>query len=279
MNLDRRKFIKLSAASVATVGLGGLGFSFARRYNVEVSRLEVKLARLPAEFNGLTIAQMSDIHHGPFTGLDYISHCVGIVNDLKTDVIALTGDFIFGGERYIEPCAEALSPLRARAGVYAVLGNHDYYHSAGRVARALRRAGFTVLVDGQERFERGGAQLWLLGLDDLYYGQWDLNRVMRRLPEGEAKVVLAHNPDFIEKFAEQEKRVDFILSGHTHGGQVRIPVIGAPHVPSEYGQQYAIGLNHKGPMQVYTTRGIGTVGPPVRFDCPPEIVLHTLRRA
>lgn len=279
MKLDRRKFIKLSAASVATIGLGGIGYSFAARQKVEVSRVEVRLARLPVEFDGLTIAQMSDIHHGPFTSTDYLGRCVEIVNHLRPDLIALTGDFVFGSSRYVEPCAEALRPLRARIGVYAVLGNHDYYHSAGHIARALRRAGINLLVDGRERLEQRGAKLWLMGMDDLWYGQPDLDRVMRDLPESEAKITLAHNPDFIEVFAARGKQVDFILSGHTHGGQVRLPLLGAPYLPSKYGQRYAMGLNHKGPTQIYTTRGIGTVGPPVRFACPPEIVHYTLRRA
>lgn len=276
---SRREILKFSAASVTTVGSGVLGYGAAVRNDVEVSRVEVKIANLPDDFNGLTIAQLSDIHHGVYTGLDYIHRCVEIVNGLKPDVIALTGDFTFGGKKYIEPCAEVLQGLKARAGVYAVLGNHDYYVGAGRVTRALKDAGCNVMIDALDRLEFRGAKLWLAGTDDLYYGLTDPKKLLRDVPDDEPRIVLAHNPDFIEEFAAKEAHVDLMISGHTHGGQIRFPLIGAPQVYSDYGQRYVMGLNHKNSMQVYTTRGIGAILLPTRIDCPPEIVLFTLRRA
>jgi hypothetical protein len=141
---------------VATIGLGCLGYGTAVRKNVEISRIEAKIANLSHEFNGLTIAHLSDIHHGPYTGLDYINRCIEIVNGLNPDVIALTGDFTFGGRKYIEPCAEVIRGLRARVGVYAVLGNHDYYAGAGNVERALKNAGCQMMgAFAQPRFHRG----------------------------------------------------------------------------------------------------------------------------
>jgi uncharacterized protein len=273
----RRDVIKLSVAAAAAVGAGSLGYGALVRKNVEISRVEVKITDLPGEFRGLTVAQLSDIHHGPYTALDYISECVEIVNGLSPDVVALTGDFTFGGKRYIEPCVEVLKVLKARIGVYAVLGNHDYYVGAGDVARALKRGGLDLLVDAKDRIELGGAKLWLLGVDDLLYGRTDINRLMRELPGGEPRIAFSHNPDFIEEFAIKRKHIDLMIAGHTHGGQIRFPLIGAPHISSEYGQRYAIGLNRKGAMQVYTTRGIGTILLPARLNCPPEIVLFTLR--
>jgi uncharacterized protein len=236
----------------------------------------VRIADLPVEFAGLTIAHLSDIHHGPYTSLDYINRCVEIVNSLGPDIVALTGDYTFAGKSYIEPCAEVLKGLRPRIDTYAVLGNHDYYASAGLVARAFRAAGLNLLIDQKERLEHRGEKLWVMGLDDLYYGETDLRRMMREISQEEPKIVLAHEPDFIETFAEKNKHADLIMSGHTHGGQIRLPLLGAPQVPSKYGQRYAMGLNHKGAMQIYTTRGIGTIILPTRFDCPPEIVLYTL---
>jgi uncharacterized protein len=275
----RREVIKVSAASMATFGLGCLGYGAAVRDNVDISRVEVKIGRLPAEFHGLTIAQMSDIHHGPYTGLDYIRRCVELVNGLNPDIVALTGDFTFAGRQYLDPCGEVLKGLRARAGIYAVLGNHDYYAGAGQVARVLRNAGCEILVDAKDRVEYRGANLWLVGVDDLYYGTTDIYHLMRDMPREEPKIVLSHNPDFIEEFAVANKHIDLMISGHTHGGQIRVPLIGAPHVPSGYGQRYVMGLNRRGSMQVYTTRGIGTILLPSRFDCPPEIVLFTLCQA
>ncbi len=267
--------------------LGGLGFGYAVHLNVQVSRVDVKLGRLPAQFDGLTIAHLSDIHHGIYTDLEYIGRCVEIANGLKPDIVALTGDFVLADKKYIEPCADALKALRAGVGVFAVLGNHDYYHSAGLVTRALRHAGFTVLIDGRERLEKRGAKISLLGADDLLYGHWDVGKLLRDVPEDEARITLAHNPDYIGRVANRGHYMDFMLSGHTHGGQIRMPLVGAPHVISDYGQRYIIGLNRlesppsggRGPMQIYTTRGIGTITLPVRFDCPPEIVLYTLRQS
>ncbi len=276
---NRRDVLKASAASVTTIGLGVLGFGCAVRQSVEVSRIDVKLNDLPPGFDGLTIAQLTDIHHGFYTGLDYIHRCVEIVNNLQPDIIALTGDFTYGGKKYIGPCAEVLSGLRARVGVYVVLGNHDYYVGASSVATALKTAGCSVLIDGLDRLELRGEKLWLAGTDDLYYGTTDIKKLLHDIPREAPRIVLAHNPDFIEEFAAKDQRVDLMISGHTHGGQIRFPMAGAPHVSSAYGQQYIIGLNRKDNTQIYTSRGIGTVLLPTRVDCPPEIVLLTLRTA
>lgn len=275
----RREVLKLSAASATVVGLSCLGYGFETRNQVEVSRVAVKIVNLPAAFDGLTIVQLSDIHHGPYTGLDYIHRCVEITNGLNPDVIALTGDFTFGGRKHVDPCAEVLGGLKARVGVYAVLGNHDYYVGASQVTRALKNAGCNVLIDALDRLDHRGEKLWLAGVDDLYYGSTDPKRLLRDVPREAPRVVLAHNPDFIEEFAAKDQHVDLMISGHTHGGQVRFPLIGAPQISSYYGQQYAMGLNHKDSMQIYTTRGIGTIHLPTRLACPPEIVLFTLRPA
>ena len=273
----RRDVLKLSATSAATIGLGVLGYGCAVRQSVEVSRVEVELANLPPAFDGLTIAQLTDIHHGIYTGADYIDRCVQIVNGLQPDLIALTGDFTYGGKKYVEPCAEVLSRLRARIGTYAVLGNHDYYVGASSVAVALNRAGCAVMIDKLDRLELRGDKLWLAGVDDFYYGTTDLKQMLRDVPRETARVVLSHNPDFIEEFAAKNERADLMISGHTHGGQIRFPLAGAPHIASAYDQRYAVGLNRNGAMQVYTSRGVGTILLPTRVDCPPEIVLFTLR--
>jgi uncharacterized protein len=277
LKLSRRQFLKLSAASTAAVGIGGLGLGMWLRTRVEISHVNVNLPRLPEEFNGLTIAHLSDLHHGPFISADYLQRCVEIANGLKPDLIALTGDFTFGAKVYAEPCAEVLSGLQARIGKFAVLGNHDHYNSAGRVTRAMRQAGITVLIDEKERLEKRGEKLWLFGVDDLYHGKTDLAKLYRDCPPEETRITLAHNPDFLDEYVGTHQHTDFMLSGHTHGGQIRFPILGAPHLKL-LGHEYVMGLQRRDTMQIYTTRGIGTVGPPVRFLCPPEIVLYTLRR-
>jgi uncharacterized protein len=279
LNPARRQFLKRSAASVAAVGFGCLGYGYAVNDRVEVSRVEVKLADLDSAFGGLTIVQLSDLHLGMYTSADYLRRCVEIVNAERPDLVVLTGDYTYISRKYVEPVADVLSELQPRIGSYAVLGNHDYYQGAGHVVRALRRAKLNMLVDGYDRLEWRGGRLSLFGVDDLYYGDTNEVRLLGQAPLNEPRILLAHNPDFIGRFIEKKLRVDLMMSGHTHGGQIRLPVLGAPHIDSMFGQRFARGLNRWEQIQIYTTRGIGMVGLPVRFACPPEIVLYTLRQA
>ena len=273
----RRRILKLAAQSAATIGLGSLSYGFLVRDHVEVSRVEVQIVNLPPAFAGLTIGHLSDLHHGPYVSLDYLQRCIEITNRLKPDIIALTGDFTFAGRRYVEPCTELFKLFTPRMGLYAVLGNHDYYAGASYVAQALRRAGCNLLIDGRDTIDYRGDRLVMLGVDDFYHANTDVPSLLRDLPPGAPTITLSHNPDFIEEIAIKGRHVDLMLSGHTHGGQIRLPLVGAPQIPSYYGQRYAKGLNRKGAMQIYTTRGIGTILLPARLDCPPEIVLYTLQ--
>jgi len=278
LNQSRRQFLKRSAVSLAAVGLGCLGYGYAVNEHVEVSRVEVKLAELDSAFAGLTVAQLSDLHLGLYTSADYLRRCVEIVNSLQPDLVALTGDYTYINRKYVEPVADVLSELKPRIGSYAVLGNHDYYQGAGHVVRALRRAKLNVLVDAYDRLDWRGGRLGIFGVDDLYYGDTNERRLLNQAPPNEPRLLLAHNPDFIGRFIEKRLRVDLMMSGHTHGGQIRFPLVGAPHIDSMFGQRFARGLNRWEQIQIYTTRGIGMVGLPVRFACPPEIVLYTLRQ-
>ena len=275
MSLSRRQFIGIGA--LAGAGSLATAYGYNQHTQIEVSRVEILLDRLPEEFNGLTIAHLSDLHHGRFISQDYIHHCVELTNALKPDLIALTGDFTFGAKAYAEPCGEVLQGLRANIGIYGVLGNHDHYNSAGRITRAIRSAGANVLVDQRENLEKGGRRLWIVGVDDLQHGHTDLPALLSDCPEKEFRLTLSHNPEFLDLFSDHQQHTDLMLSGHTHGGQIRLPLLGAPHL-SLTGHKYVMGLNQFKGMQVYTTRGVGTVGPPVRLFCPPEIGFYTLRK-
>lgn len=278
LNPARRRFLKLSAASVAIAGTGCLGYGFAVNDQVQLSRVEVKLAQLPAAFDGLTIAHLSDLHLGLYTSAQYLRRCVELANAQQPDLVALTGDYTYLQRKYVEPVADLLSELRPRIGTYAVLGNHDYYQGAGHLARAFRRVRLNLLLDARERLEWQGERLSLFGVDDLYYGDTNEARLLREVPAGEPRLLLAHNPDFIGRFLSKNLQVDFMMCGHAHGGQIRLPWLGAPHIDSRYGQRYARGLNRNRQIQIYTTRGLGMVGLPVRLACPPEVVLYTLRQ-
>ena len=172
------------------------------------------------------------------------------------------------------PCVQAASKLEAPLGVFAVPGNHDM-QDEGRVYRnAIRSTPLTDLTNRAVRVTHGSESMWFAGVDDLWHGKPHLQTALTDVPAGAAVVLLSHNPDFAE--AQPDPRVGLMLSGHTHGGQVYLPILGAPWVPSRYGQKYISGLVQGPATQVYVTRGIGETGVPLRFNCPPEINLLTL---
>ncbi len=195
-------------------------------------------------------------------------------NRLKPDIIALTGDYISHDRRYAAPCAELLGRLRARHGVFAVLGNHDHWTDAALITDLFRAEGITVLVNQGMRFERNGEAFWLAGVDDTMVGLEDLSLALAGARESEMKLLLAHNPIILRRAARAN--VDFVLSGHTHGGQVKFrseqSASGRPR------RRLLRGLGRQGETQIYVTRGVGTVVLPIRYGCPPEVSLLELRR-
>lgn len=206
-----------------------------------------------------------------------------MANALDGDLIVLTGDFVYRSAGYSLACAQELAALRARHGAFAVLGNHDIWTDADKVAANLSGAGIDVLRNDVRRVTIAGSDLWLVGVEDTGYAgtdlrefqaMWDqaavgLGRMLEAIPAGSPRVLLVHNPDFSEMLAEG--RIDLVLSGHTHGGQVRVPFFGPLIVPSCFGQKFAGGLVMGPRAPVYVNRGIGVIAPPVRFNCRPEL--------
>jgi predicted MPP superfamily phosphohydrolase len=273
--MDRRKFVKLAAgAALGAMGAGGM-YPLVEAKWCHVLRATVRVPNLPAPFVGTTVALISDVHHGPYVPRVYIRHAVALTNALRPDIVALCGDYVFRGRRYIAPGIAELGKLRARLGRFAVLGNHDHYHGVSETRDALARAGITEVDNSGVWLERGGARLRVCGVDDFWHGVQDLDAALGSATERDAVVLLSHNPDYVEEIAD--RRVGLVLSGHTHGGQVVVPCLGAPRVPSMYGQKYLQGLVQGPACQVFVTRGLGTVAPPVRFHCPPEVALITLQ--
>jgi hypothetical protein len=206
------------------------------------------------------------------------------VNDLHPEMIVLTGDFVSApwvgdaveAASKAEPCAQLLRQLRAPHGLWAVLGNHDVFTDPDRVTAALQSAGIQVLSNQSAPFERDGARFWLAGVDDVLGGTADLNATLHAIPAGEPTVLLAHEPDYADYVSRHP--VDLQLSGHSHGGQVRIPFLRPLYLP-DLAHKYIWGLYKIGGLTLYTNPGLGTVGAPVRMNCPPEITLITLRSA
>jgi predicted MPP superfamily phosphohydrolase len=244
-------------------------------FRLTVEHHKIFLKRLPRAFDGLRVVQLSDIHHSPFTSREQIERAVETANSLRPDIIALTGDYVSKERAYAAPCAELMGRLRARHGVYAVLGNHDHWTDAALITDLFRAEGISMLVNQGMRFEKDGAAIWLAGVDDTMVGLEDLSLALAGAREDELKLLLAHNPIILRRAARAG--VDLVLSGHTHGGQVSLrPESSASGKPR---RRLVKGLAKRGDTQIYVTRGLGTVVLPVRFGCPPEVSLLELRTA
>ncbi|HEV7681162.1 MAG TPA: metallophosphoesterase [Pyrinomonadaceae bacterium] len=249
--------------------------AFTEPFRLTVEHQKIHLPRLPRELDGFRVVQLSDIHHSPFTSREQIERAVETANSLQPDIVALTGDYVSKERAYAAPCAELLGTLRARWGVYAVLGNHDHWTDAALITDLFRAEGITVLVNQGMRFENKGAAFWLAGVDDTMVGLEDLSLALAGSSDNEFKLLLAHNPIILRRAARAG--VDLVLSGHTHGGQVRLR--SDRKANRRPPRRLLKGLARQGDTQIYITRGLGTVVLPVRFGCPPEVSLLELRTA
>ena len=249
--------------------------ALAEPYKLVIERRTIRLTRLPRALDGLRVVQLSDIHHSPFTGREQVERAVEVANSLRPDIIALTGDYISHEREYAAPCAEMLGRLRARCGVYAVLGNHDHWTDAALVTDLFRAEGIQMLVNEGMRFEDRGASFWLAGVDDTMVGLEDLPLALAGAKADEMKLVLAHNPIIMRRATRAS--VDLVLSGHTHGGQItwrsERSASGRPR------RRLLRGLGRRGETQIYVSRGLGTVVLPLRYGCLPEVSLLELRAA
>ncbi len=240
--------------------------------SLSLERVAITLKQLPRKLNGFRIVQLSDIHHSPLTPLAHVERAVKIVNRLKPGLVVLTGDYVSHETEYIAPVAETLAKLRAAYGTYACLGNHDHWTDAGLVTHLFRGEGINMLVNEGLRIEARGVGFWLCGVDDYMVGKTDIAAALRGSYPDEVKILLAHNPLIFREAAKLG--VDLTLSGHTHGGQVKLRDDEKRLWPS---RRLKAGLHRRRNSQVYITRGIGTVVLPVRYQCPPEITVLELR--
>jgi predicted MPP superfamily phosphohydrolase len=232
--------------------------------------------------------QLSDIHHGPWIPLSHVREIVATANALNPDVILLTGDYVHRSPAYITPVVDALANLRARVGIVGVLGNHDWWEDGPLLQREFARVGIPLIdnarqfiTPGRRLVERATEGICLAGVGDLYTDVQRYDDALADLPSAMPRLLLSHNPDVAEDatFRQSGYRVDLMLSGHTHGGQVYIPGLGTPIVPSMYGQKYASGLVEGPVCPVYVSRGLGHTVLPVRVGVRPEMAVIELRRA
>jgi uncharacterized protein len=276
--ISRRNFLKIAGGAAVGFPLYAAEVS---RHEISIERRTIHMKRLPDAFHGFRIVQISDFHYEVFTEPYFLREIVHHVNRLKPDAVLFNGDYVTMGllpqSRTIgnaDPCAEILSgvtcPVR-----FAVLGNHDSGFAEPAVLSALANHRLPLLYNSNAPLERGGKRLWFAGTGDACCRKVDLDTAVPTASRtnSEPVILMVHEPDLLPEVARH--RVDLMLSGHTHGGQIRFPFIPPMNLPV-LGKNYVEGLFRLGETQLYVNRGVGTVGIPMRFNCPPEITEITL---
>ena len=282
--LSRRQFLRLlwfGLVDLILLAIGGIVYSaFIEPGLCRVETVHLTLRRLPKSFSGIRMAQISDIHMGGWMDKERLQSVVDLLLEQKPELILITGDFLTGHglesshKQAVDDLREVLSPLAYTVPTFAVLGNHDYWTDAQAVREMLASCSIIDLTNSVFTLTRDDANLHLCGVDDVWAGDVKLDEVIARLDDDSPAILLAHEPDFADTSSATEK-FDLQVSGHSHGGQVVLPLVGPPILPY-LGNKYPSGLYQVGNMVQYTNRGVGMLNPAVRFNCPPEITVFVL---
>lgn len=253
-------------------GLAMAAFVYWETCWVEVNRYRVPVG--PGKLDKpVNIVHITDIHISPWYPPSQFQKAAEVINGLNPDYVVITGDIVTHFREYIPGAARALSGLKPKKGMVGVLGNHDYWIDAEYIAGCLQEAGVELLLN-RAISSKNGSPITFLGVDDPYTGHDDLPRSCEDIPADQVKILLSHSPDIIEQAAP--KKIDLVFAGHTHGGQVRLPVVGALTIPSKFGKKYDKGWFVENKTRMYVNRGLGGIFPPIRFLCRREIALFSL---
>lgn len=278
---NQKKPRLFSRRSFIYTGVAGIAGSTAYAHWVEPNQLsitkqDILLPNLPPSLDGLVIAQLTDFHFNPEKDQELIQNAVDVVNREKVDLIFLTGDYMTSTISVLPPLMETLGKLSSKHGVYGVMGNHDGWHGDIFIFRKLfQQHGFDFLVNQGTSLRIDSEELFLLGTDSIWSGTVNLESAYRG-HSNQPVLALVHEPDVFDQ-VRKNHRVDLQLSGHTHGGQCRVPLIGYAPVKVRYGRNYLYGHYQRNDASLFVSRGLGTVGRRVRFACQPEVALLTLR--
>lgn len=277
--ISRRQFLKLSGFALAGgVVLTSSAVALANEIGeLSIERVTLPIPGLHPAFDGYTLAQLTDIHLLPYTRPGFVREVVAAANRLQPDLVVLTGDYVWHDIGAVDELMPILASLNPRDGVFAVLGNHDYWLDAAAVQAGFARTRIPLLVNEHVVLTRGRGQLVLVGLDDGWAGHPDAEAALTGAPAHAPAILLLHEPDLADAYAPTG-RFALQLAGHSHGGQVRVPGHGALVLPY-LGRKYDMGLYRVDGMWVYTNRGLGEISVPLRINCPPELTLFTLTRA
>ena len=270
VKLNRRRFLRIGGSLLIVP----TGAALAEPYSLDVTRHDVPLPNLPAALTGLRVVHLTDLHYGRTTPVSTLQETVRATRKLAPDLIVLTGDYVTGSWTHAEPLARLLSALKPRLGMWACLGNHDYVTSSLRVVRALEEVGGVRVLRNDAAEVAPG--LWVAGVEDHLRGTPSLAPFANRIPESAACLFLVHEPPGVSMV---EGRPWVALSGHTHGGQVRLGGRALHLPPGMAGFPLSAGWGSFGKARLFVSRGIGNTGLAVRLNCAPELALHTLRPA
>jgi predicted MPP superfamily phosphohydrolase len=272
--ISRRKFFDY----LLRIGIcAGFGYPIGIEPNwLDLVCVEVPIHGLPAGLDGMKVGFIADIHRSPFVAKSDISRATRVLQGLKPDLILIGGDFVKGKAKYIHSCSKILSKLKAQLGVYAVLGNHDYWTNPDIIVSSLEDNHIRVLINESVQLEWNDSRFYLIGLDDAWEGRPQLRKALNNTARKDMKILLVHEPDYADRIKSVDNWIPLQLSGHSHGGQVSIPFAGPIYYPY-LAEKYPSGLRRvrESDRWVYTTKGIG-VTIPVRFNCRPEVSLLTL---
>jgi predicted MPP superfamily phosphohydrolase len=276
--ISRRRLLKLGAGAAAGLCVGGGAWSvFVERWDLELTRCTVPITGLPAAFDGLRIGLVTDLHVGRFVPAKHAARAVAMVRDAGVDLVAVTGDFLGHEVKEAGEAAEIVSELAPPLGIYATLGNHEITVGALAAKAEIDAQGIPVLMNEAREIRRGDERLFIVGVNDSATGRDDLYRACHKLPSGDRRLLLAHSPDVAPRAVGEQ--IDLVLCGHTHGGQIDLPLLGPPIVNTGLGRGYLKGLRDWKGLPVYISRGVGMIGPPIRFRCRPEVAVIELQAA
>lgn len=273
--ISRRKAIKsLLAASPVTAFVNGFIIEPAR---LSITRREIVVPKLPAELDGLRIAHLTDFHYKPDTDFPLTEKVIAQVRAENVDLISLTGDFVDDDKQVIIPLLDQLKGLESKHGVFACLGNHDGWSGSREFyQKEFHKRGFDLLINQNTQLDIDGTPLHIAATDYVWLGSPDPAATLKGIPEQSPVLTLVHEPDYFDTM-HQVRDIELQLSGHTHGGQCRVPLIGYAPKRVSYGRNYLYDLYQKENSQIFVSRGVGTTGIRVRFACPPELAILTLK--
>ncbi|MFB6319581.1 metallophosphoesterase [Saccharicrinis sp. FJH54] len=273
----KRKVRKKYMLLFLITGLLLLGYAHLEIYRIKTKHITVYSEHLPGTFENKKLIFISDVHLGPYMSQKRVKKIVNRINALKPDIILLGGDYIDMRARYIKPVFDELKNLQAPLGIFGVLGNHEFIEDPQQVKQKFHEFNMHLCDNASFWIKEGQDSIKIGGVGDLWESDQHIDQTVNDVNDSDFCILLSHNPDYTETL--NTNKVDLMLSGHTHGGQVTFFGLWAPLLPSEYGQKYRYGLKQINQTQLYITSGTGVVGVPFRFFCRPEIVEITLKKS